>query len=978
MDDPSLLIARASLGDSIALAHVIARHHDGGSADHGMWRRIIAVRTVLLPPAARAADLALTVACQIDAVRDSAALPSALITALAEWVAQSGATHDAVRAAVPCVIVPVPHAAAQVLSAACALRADRCACVLDNALTRILAHDPDMDALLIHAAAQHAAAARIALAALLGIEGALSRDHARALVAAVAVHPEESIMLIESSAMHWMRLDRESRSAVLRCASDDPWGAMRALQALLPIDGALLPEDIDALAMEAARHPMASASVIEAAGAHWARFDPAAQDALLHAAMQRSDTACHALVALWSIAGALTEDQVHALLHAIVHDAFESAACIAQLAPYWTRVDDVVRQRLLHQSAQSPAAARHALAALLPLDADLTRDHAQTLMRTVVQDRAQFRALLESLTPRWMHLAPERRAALVDAARHDAWSAQIALTCLAPLAGALTDEQTAACASAVARDREASAALIESLAPHWRRLDRAHARFADVIAATAHNPWTAQRALVALLPIDGALPSDHVAMLVAAVAAHADACAALIECSAAWWTRCAAALIPVMQHIAQDAWTAQRTLAALVCVDGALTPAHVQQLIAAIVRDAHASAALINALVASPGAIAWHRLDSSMQRQLVHAVQRDASAMLRALTALLPIDPALQRDCLGPGACDAIDDAFAGATLIDALAPHWTRLDPALRLRLIRAASGDPWTAHRACSALVALDAALTPMHAHMLISSIVRDHDACGACLPCIAPHWGRLDPETRRIALMAIQHPWTAQQMIRALIPLLPLARLSRAPQDDGRGGCALSLDEALMLGRAAFPAAAWEALTRAPCERRIALGVVVHHVVTWAIAPSDASAIRAGLQDAWHALDSADHIALARATSGDPRLAIALALAAHAHALPFNPHAQRIIARAIIPASDALAALWQLAATRQETGGIAAWLPDGAIDHNECAAWRSAIDEGILPTSVMAALLACGVLPLSPSQNNRGGQRGGTSQA
>ncbi|MCS6902632.1 MAG: hypothetical protein NZX77_23090, partial [Polyangiaceae bacterium] len=176
---------------------------------------------------------------------------------------------------------------------------------------------------------------------------------------------------------------------------------------------------------------------------------------------------------------------------------------------------------------------------------------------------------------------------------------------------------------------------IADAAPHWTRLDAAARQ--TLLDSAAHDAWAARRALMALLPRDGALAPSQIAALAQSVARNPMRIADLITDAAPHWTRLdAATRQALLESAARYAETARRTLMALLPRDSALAPDQIAALASAVARNPSASAELI-----TDAAPHWDRLDAAARQALLESAARHAKTAQTALMALLPRDDAL-------------------------------------------------------------------------------------------------------------------------------------------------------------------------------------------------------------------------------------------------------------------------------------------------------------------------------------------------
>ncbi|MDW8373931.1 MAG: hypothetical protein RMM29_09840, partial [Planctomycetota bacterium] len=392
----------------------------------------------------------------------------------------------------------------------------------------------------------------------------------------------------------------------------------------------------------------------------------------------------------------------------------------------------------------------------------------------------------------------------------------------------------------------------------------------------------------------------------------------MIAAIAPHWTRLdAAARQALLESAAQDARAAQTALMALLPRDGALAPSQIAALAASAARDPLWIVHLI-----TDAAPHWDRLDAAARQALLESAAQDARTARRALTALITIEGALAPDQIAALAASAARDPFASADLIAAIALHWTRLGAAARQALLEAAARYAEAARWALMALLPRDGALAHSQIAALASAIARDAWQSADLITDAAPHWDRLDAAARQALLdSAAQDAETAQTALMALLP---------------RDG-ALADAHALALARAALPDVAWETINAVARARRAPLAPIIR----LALAPApDQPALHAALRAGWGALDAADQIALARAVAPDMHMAVALARLLTDSDLPLADEARRILARAIIPPAQALAALPHA----PDASVMTAWLPVEPPDDAERAAWRQALEAGI----------------------------------
>lgn len=845
---------------------------------------------------------------------------------------------------------------------------------ISHIITRLAPHwrrlDADARHTLLEAAAKDLSAACHAIIALMPPHprsdadhehGALTLEQQCMLVRAVADHPWMSTDVIARIAAQWTELPASVQNDLIRAAARNETVAYRFLVALLPRAGALVRDHRMPLIATIARNPRSSAALIADLARCWLCLDADIRATLVRAAAARADAAHHALSVLTPITDALSPTQRRMLLRSVVRSASAAAAFMGAIADQWETCAPAWRDRALRAVAQQPASASQALGALAPSGA-LTECQQHALAHSIARNAQCSAAAIASLAPHWNRIATHVQCILLHAAAQDASAAQRALTALlswhaspAPAphphpdfpcgddgacggaADALAPDWQRILIEPCTRNADALASAITAIAPHWTRLDRSVR--AIVLQAATHDAHAAHHVFAALAPIHGALHADHARMLVHQIARSPEASAACIECIARHWQsvdeESRTALLSAATACAR---AASRALAALALHAVAVSDAQQRALAASIARCPDASADLIRQVASH-----WGRLGDDVQQRLLRAVARAEETACAALHALLPHPGALTPTQQHMLASAIADRPSACARLIADVAPHWTSLDADVRMMLLRTAARKPEPAQYALRALLPLADALAPNQQHMLVHAIGPTIVFNPEFIALAITHWHRLAAEVRRtLADAAAPHDSEARSMLAAL--------LAQHVDPDGASACTLAQAPTMTLARAVFPAAPWHALVSDSAERAIALGVVVRHVVAYALKTPRAQEGRHALRDAWHALTPSDHRALARVCASYHSLAIALGLVAADHHVALDSDARRILARAILPPEEALTALQHA----PDASVIDAWRPLDPPCDEERDLWRRMLHEGSLPMSIVAALV------------------------
>lgn len=721
------------------------------------------------------------------------------------------------------------------------------------------------------------------------------------------------------------------------------WSRLAAVRtALLPPDARSTDLALTIARRMVAAHDPSCAVTLACALADWMQRNHAAEDAVWRTVTQVLRHAPH--VAAAALAQAMSAQGERMALHDDDVRAWMGSAA---------------RAALLDAATNDARAAWCALAALLPIAGALTTEQRDQLVRMVMPDPEACADLIIALraSPNASHGMHADRAiqhAALQQVMRSSHAAARTLRALIAIDGALTADHVERMTMAIARDPSASANLIAAIAPHWTRLSP---RAQDAaITAAARDPWSAQKALIALLSHTDAVPITQVQRMVMAVERNPLASGATIERIAAHWRRLPASLQRrLLQATSSDPWAACQALTSLLPMDGAVAAGHVQWLARCIARDPDASVTFVECIAPH-----WNRLNARLQRMLMRAAAHSPRVARWALSALSLLGPShagwRPHDARTAARVRALimvvaRDGSASADLIAACAPQWARLDPEWRDALIAAAARCPRTARQALAALAPLvpippnapgacdpgerERARTMAHVQTLATTVARDPHASAALIAALAPCWAQLDVAIQnRLLQIAAHHPTVARQALESLTLM----------------ASALTTEQTHALLRAAFPHAAWDAFDHMPRQRHAAISMLFQAMLASALRAPAAPMDHAALRRAWMALDASDHVTIARALAHDNDLVIAWTLIAADLDAPLDAHVQRIVARTIIPAVDALAALSH---GTEGTHLIASWIPDEPMDDIERAAWQDALQNGRLPMHVVAAV-------------------------
>lgn len=265
------------LGDHDELARMVKDCRSVlSSADRAAWDVIAAMRALLLPSEARPADLTLTIARHMIRASNHGSAAEQLAHAIAAWMPYAPDAPPEAYAAVVRMLQHNPYAAAHAMIAASAWTDQ---------------HGED--------AGPHAASCA-------------NDGLRRACMDAIDAGIWNVNVMFARLAPHWMRLHSDLRERLLHAAVKRSSAAFQALNALMPIEGALTHEFMRMLVAAIVRDGAASSMEFKAFASHWHRLPADVRDALLEAAMQRPDASAWILCANGPHHGALTHARVHA------------------------------------------------------------------------------------------------------------------------------------------------------------------------------------------------------------------------------------------------------------------------------------------------------------------------------------------------------------------------------------------------------------------------------------------------------------------------------------------------------------------------------------------------------------------------------------------------------------------------------------------------------------------------------------------